>query len=122
MRSCGECTKCCELLQGNAYGHEFGCGNSCKFLGTSGCKIYKIRPECCRNYYCAWAQELLPEEMRPDKCGVLVSVENGEKGQYLRVINENEEINSQVFNYLKQWSIFMNAPVIYKKDNSWEVL
>jgi len=123
MRSCGECTKCCEVLQGCAYGHDFGNGVSCKFLGESGCKIYKIRPNFCENYYCAWAQELFPEEMRPDRCNVLISVENGNDGQYLRVMSTNcDEINKNILSYLKEWSIKMNTPVIYKEKNSWSVL
>ena len=51
MRPCGECTKCCEIPYGNTYGHEFGNGVPCKFLGECGCKIYKVRPEFCRKYY-----------------------------------------------------------------------
>lgn len=120
MRPCGECTKCCEIPYGNVYGHEFGGGVSCKFVEECGCKIYQVRPEFCRKYYCAWAQELLSEEMRPDKCEVLVSVETGKDGQYLRAISVNgEEINRNILSYLKEWSIKMNTPVMYKKENSW---
>lgn len=123
MRPCGECTKCCEVLLGNTYGYLFGNETPCKFLGDCGCKIYRARPEFCRKYYCAWAQELLPEDMRPDKCNVLVSVENGEKGQYLRVMSTNDkEINNDILLYLKEWSVYMNTPVIYKQDNSWRNL
>jgi Fe-S-cluster containining protein len=121
MRSCEECTKCCELLYGSAYGHEFGNGIKCKFLGNCGCKIYKVRPNVCRNYFCAWAQELLPEEMRPDKCGVLVSVEEKDNKKFLKVIGESS-INNDIITYLKEWSIKMNTPVIYKENNCWRVL
>ncbi len=123
MRSCGECTKCCEILLGNTYGYLFGNGTSCKFLGECGCKVYRARPEFCRKYYCAWAQELLSYDMRPDKCNVIVSVENGENVQYLRVMSTNdEEINNNVLLYLKEWSEHMNTPVIYKQGNSWRNL
>lgn len=123
MRECGECKECCILPYGEAYGHPFGNGTPCKFLGECGCKIYKVRPEFCRKYYCAWAQELLPEEMRPDKCKVLVSVENGEDGQFLRIVNGNEEkINSDILDYLKMWGERMNTPVIYRENNSWRLL
>lgn len=123
MRPCGDCTECCKVLYGSAYGHEFGNGTACKFLGEDGCKIYKVRPEFCRNYYCAWSQELLPDEMRPDQCGVLVSVENGKEGQYLRAVSvSNDEINKNILSYLKDWSIKMNTPVIYKEKNSWREL
>lgn len=123
MRPCDECNECCKVLYGSAFGYEFGQGTPCKFLGTCGCKVYRARPEFCRTYYCAWAQELLPEEMRPDKCGVLISVEDGENGQYLRAMSVNEEeINKNILSYLKEWSIKMNTSVIYKKNNSWSIL
>ena len=52
--------------------------------------------------------------MRPDKCNVLVSVENNERGQYLRVLPINtKEINGEVKKYLTKWSDKMNTPVIF---------
>ena len=86
MRECNGCTACCTWLIGNAYGWEFGNGKSCRFLECDGCGVHKARPKVCENYFCAWAQELIDEEYRPDKCGFLVSVENEEEGQYLKVI------------------------------------
>lgn len=123
MRECGECTECCTWLMGSAYGHEFGKGKSCKFLCESGCSVHKVRPNVCRGYFCAWAQEILPIEMRPDKCGFLISVENGESGQYLKVISTNGgEINNDTINWLKNWSSIMNTPVFYfEKDRLIEI-
>ena len=122
MRECGECTSCCTWLQGSAYGYEFGGGKSCKFLCETGCSVHKARPKVCENYFCAWAQELLTEEMRPDKCGVIASVENNQQGQYLKLISTGEEINTGILEYFKTWSKIMNTPVIYFNDQTWEVL
>jgi hypothetical protein len=123
MRTCGECTKCCEIPYGNVYGHEFGNGIACKFANECGCSIYRVRPEFCRSYYCAWAQELLPEEMRPDKCNVLVSVEIKNDKQFLRVVSTNENsINSDIILFLKNWSDKMNTPVIYQENGIWKDL
>jgi Fe-S-cluster containining protein len=122
MRECGECTICCTWLQGSAYGYEFGGGKSCKFLCETGCSVHKARPKVCEGYFCAWAQELIAEEMRPDKCGVLVSVENNEKGQYLKLVSTKKEINKDILEYFRNWSRLMNTPVIYSNNNSWEVL
>lgn len=116
MRECGECTACCTWLEGEAYGNKFGGGQSCKFLCESGCSIHKLRPNVCQNYFCAWAQEILPVEMRPDKCGFLVSVENSEKGQYLKIIpTGSDEINKDTIDWLKNWKSIMNTPVCYLK-------
>lgn len=123
MRDCEDCKKCCKFLEGTAYGHYFGNGTECKFLGECGCKIYQVRPNVCRNYYCAWAQELLPEEMRPDKCNVLVNVENRDGCKYLRLVNlSEEEINNDILEYFRNWSVKMNAPVIYKNRDILENL
>lgn len=120
MRECDGCKECCIIPYGNVYGHEFGNGTPCKFLGECGCNVYKARPDFCKKYYCAWAQELLPIEMKPNECGVLVSVENGENGQFLRAVSTTgKELNTDILLKLKDWSIKMNAPVIYMKNNTW---
>lgn len=114
FRECGECTACCTWLIGNSFGWEFGAGKSCKFLECTGCGVHKARPELCKNYQCAWSQKLLPENMRPDKCDVLVSVEQNNEKQYLKVLRiNNKEINSEVKQYLQEWSEKMNTPVIF---------
>lgn len=122
MRECGDCTACCTWIKGTAYGYEFGGGGSCKFLNCTGCGIHKVRPKVCENYFCAWAQELLPENMRPDLCGVIASVEDSEKGKYLRLSTTGSTINIEVLGYFKNWGEIMNTPVLYLKDNSWELL
>lgn len=114
FRDCGDCTACCTWLVGDAYGHPFGCGQSCKFLESNGCGVYKVRPETCRDYQCAWSQNILPEEMRPDKCGILVSVENKEEIQYLKVIQiGDQKMNEEYKKILEDWSKKMNTPVVF---------
>jgi Fe-S-cluster containining protein len=120
MRECGSCTACCTWLIGNAYGWEFGNGKSCKFLCETGCSVHKARPKVCEKYFCAWAQELIDEEYRPDMCGVLVSVENNENGQYLKILEITaDKLNNDIVEYFNKWSERMNTSVIYlKKFNS----
>ena len=114
MRECGDCTACCTWLVGSAYGHEFGGGKSCKFLCESGCSVHKARPNVCMNYFCAWAQELLPEEMRPDKCNILVSVELRENEQYLKVIGiNNKKISNNMKKWFIEWGEKMNTHIIF---------
>jgi Fe-S-cluster containining protein len=113
FRECGECTACCSWLIGDAFAWKFGCGESCKFLEEGGCGVHKARPEVCRTYQCAWTQHLLPEEMRPDKCNVLVSVEQNENGQYLKAIGiNNKRITDDVKNWFIKWGEKMNTPIL----------
>jgi Fe-S-cluster containining protein len=114
MRDCGSCTACCTWLIGNAYGHSFGNGRSCKFLCEGDCSVYKARPKTCEGYFCAWAQELIDEDYRPDKSGVLVSVEQNENGQYLKVLTiDKNKINNNIIEYFNKWGERMNTPVIF---------
>lgn len=114
FRDCGDCTACCSWLVGDAFGWKFGCGQTCRFLEEGGCGVHKARPESCRNYQCAWSQYLLPEEMRPDKSNVLVSVEQNNGVQYLKVMAINsKQISDEVRQYLQDWSSKMNTPVIF---------
>ncbi len=117
MRECNGCTACCTWLIGYAYGWEFGNGKACKFLECDGCGIHKVRPKDCEKYFCAWSQELIDEEYRPDKCGVLVSVEQNENGQYLKIIEiVKGSINNNIVEYFESWSQKMNTPIIFVKQ------
>lgn len=110
MRDCGDCTECCTWLSGNAYGYEFGCGKSCKFLCSSGCSVYDDRPMVCKNYYCAWSQELIDEKYKPNKCNFIISVELEDGKQFLKVIEtKHGAINKNILEYLNYWCEKMNT-------------
>lgn len=116
MRECSSCTVCCTWLIGDAYGHPFGGGKPCKFLCDNGCSVHKVRPKTCERYFCAWAQELIDEDLRPDKSGILVSVENNENGQYLKIIEiKKNSINNSIIEYFENWSLKMNTPIVFVK-------
>ncbi len=105
LRPCGECTACCAgMLIGEAYGNKFGYGKHCVFLVENKCSIYATRPQVCRNYQCAWSQGLLPEWMKPSRCGVLVSVEFDENNkQYLKVMTR-KPLTQEITDELDEWT------------------
>jgi hypothetical protein len=108
VRSCGECTACCEgHLAGNVYGHVFKPGTPCFFLlPADGCGIYPTRPASCRKYKCAWLQGLLPDWLKPTKSGVLVSVEvDHQKKQFLKVVIIKDVVDNKVFEFLDDWVV-----------------
>lgn len=48
---------------------------ACFHLVPTGCAIYHDRPPVCRRFECAWlSAPNLPDELRPDRSGVLFSV------------------------------------------------
>lgn len=100
FRPCGDCTACCSgQLLGVAHGNFFGCGKACVFLTDNKCGIYDIRPKVCRGFQCGWSQHLLPEDLRPDKCGLMVSVIKTPNEQYLQIIEVDKNIS---FDYYKR--------------------
>lgn len=121
MRDCNECRACCEgWLNGHAFGCAFGSGKPCVFL-LGGCSVYEFRPEVCRSFYCAWSQELLPEWMRPDRCGALVSVERWSKGQYLRCIGMGRDISEDSKSEVKRFCLEHSAPVVFEANGRVEI-
>jgi hypothetical protein len=73
-RECGGCTQCCTVLGIDSPGLRKDRCVPCHHLaaGGGGCGIYDDRPAVCREYLCLWrVLREVPEEARPDRCGVL---------------------------------------------------
>lgn len=70
-RPCGGCTACCKVAAVPEIGKP--AGKWCEHCAIgSGCKIYAKRPQACRDFYCLWkVMPDFPEELRPDRCGVV---------------------------------------------------
>ena len=104
FRECGDCHACCSgALLSTSHGNVFGQGNACVFLVKKKCCVYETRPDVCRKYQCAWTQQLLELDMRPDKCGILVSVEIDEnKKQYLKVIEIDKSVTFETYKRLDE--------------------
>lgn len=77
-RSCGGCTLCCKLYRVPETGKPEGswCGD-CR--QGEGCGIHATRPNSCRNFVCFWLMdEDFPDDLRPDRCGLVVSFDDDE--------------------------------------------
>lgn len=88
QKSCGSCTACCGTLRVEALGKADY--ERCKHLRRGpikGCGIYKDRPEECSVYECLWLAwaDAFPE-LRPDRCGfVLSGSKSDEIGHYIMI-------------------------------------
>ena len=75
MRECGECSACCFI--GEVSGLK-GAHSLCPHLvdGEHRCGIYGSaeRPTVCHAFQCAWLRGAGGEEDRPDKSGLMLSV------------------------------------------------
>jgi hypothetical protein len=75
-KSCDGCTLCCRLIAVAEIGlpsftrcqHE----RSFPYAGTPGCAVYDRRPQSCRVWSCQYLLEGWPDDLRPDRCGVVV--------------------------------------------------
>ena len=75
-RDCGDCTVCCTWPTINKPEIQKVSGATCKHCTTGGCAIYETRFPVCKGFYCAWRTvDIFDEDWRPDKSGVLASVE-----------------------------------------------
>ena len=74
-RECGDCTACCVELTVNTPEFAKPAGTPCIHLSGQGCGIHAVRPRICRTWFCAWRRVAsLPDEARPDRSGLLVSL------------------------------------------------
>lgn len=69
-RVCGECTLCCRFYAVREIAKPEG--EWCRHCTEAGCSVHASRPQSCRNFDCFWLMdEGFPEELRPDRCGVV---------------------------------------------------
>lgn len=74
-RACGDCTACCTVLTVDTPDFSKPAGVPCAHLASHGCSIHAARPHVCRTWFCAWRRMAdMPEEARPDRSGLLVSL------------------------------------------------
>ncbi len=102
-RKCGDCTACCEgHLAANIHGHLMYPGRACHFLDKEKhkCSIYKDRPkEICVKYECAWLSDPdggIPEWMKPNVSGALISVRKWEDKFYWNVVEVDKPYDPNV--------------------------
>jgi hypothetical protein len=76
-RPCGDCTVCCTVKPINTPELTKAPGLACRHcLAPGGCGIYETRFPVCREYRCAWKiLAWIPEDLRPDRCGVLIDID-----------------------------------------------
>ncbi|MBM3608873.1 MAG: hypothetical protein FJX29_10560 [Alphaproteobacteria bacterium] len=76
-KSCGPCNMCCKILVIEDDDLKKDAGPLCKnCINGNGCKIYKKRPQTCRDYECEWLQEReLGPHLRPDKTGTILQID-----------------------------------------------
>ena len=103
MKSCGDCTKCCDGSLGVPYPTE---EKACLFMVNTGCSIYEDRPDFpCKSFKCEWLRdESMPEELKPNKTNIVLYPRTEDGIKYLELIKAGDEIDgakSLVIEYAK---------------------
>jgi Fe-S-cluster containining protein len=74
-RACGDCAVCCTTLTVDTPDFKKPPETPCTHLAARGCGIHAVRPHICRTWFCAWRRMGgLPDDARPDRSGLLVSL------------------------------------------------
>ncbi len=82
-RVCGDCIVCCKVPSIDDPLLTKPAGELCRNCSGAGCTIYTARPQTCRDFHCQWRYlDLLDENWRPDRSGVLISTKTLDDGQH----------------------------------------
>lgn len=105
-RTCGNCRLCCKLL---AVGREELMddfkkpqGEWCYYSSEGGCSIYDARPVDCAEYWCTWLRGVFPEDCRPDRVKVVISLEEGK--------DVTDDAGNVVFGPSPVWCVYESYP------------
>ena len=76
VRTCGECSMCCKLLNIDSVDFKKPADKWCPNCTIGqGCNVYSTRPGVCQEYECFWLQnDWVAEELRPDKSHVILTM------------------------------------------------
>lgn len=117
MRSCGECTACCEgWLSSKVVG--MSPGFACKHCTTAGCAIYEDRPEDpCKTFKCVWLSQSQPldEGLRPDKSGAIVRYTAWKSWNVLAVVPVGQRVPQTTLMQVREAAEDAGLPLIWSE-------
>lgn len=115
-RKCGDCRECCIVLTVEPLNKPPD--TPCHFLNRTGCGIYSKRPNCCREFTCAWKEGALPLRMQPNRVHAVVWATKmlSPTGEEMPVIQcdvrRGYKKDRRLIRKLKQWSITIPVLVV----------
>jgi hypothetical protein len=124
-RACDGCTKCCDgHLTGTAHGYNFFKGTACHFRGTTGCTIYKQRPEDpCVSFKCAWlldTNRIIPEWLKPNISDVIIIERPWGQDKFFWEVNEcDKQLSSVIFAWLMIYHMNNQLPMSIQAHGAW---
>ena len=120
---CGECTLCCFFANVPDYDSpEYEYCRHCN--KNEGCSNYENRNDICRDFKCFWLKHPeIPDEFRPDKCGVMFEVPYGSDVCIGHVDPDNPDaINSkEIAVFVKKLTEFGHSVVFYTSPKQYKL-
>jgi hypothetical protein len=127
-RSCEGCTKCCEgyldsTVKVGAVTHELKINNPCVFLQVGkGCGVYNERPkDPCRDFRCQYlVDEMVPEEMKPSRSNVILTVEEIVPGvEYIIAHEAGGSLEGENLKWVRSLYDTYFVNIAWKEDGVW---
>lgn len=118
-RQCGTCTACCEgwLISAPL---KMSPGKPCVHCTAQGCAIYPDRPESpCRTFRCAWLAngDVIPESMRPDRCGAVVIFDRKWNGwSIVKAVPTGVCIPEETLDWLMAYAREKKMPLLFQEN------
>jgi len=117
QRQCFPCTACCEGWL-TSIEIDMSPGKPCQHCTVKGCAIYESRPKNpCKTYQCAWLREgsELPDELRPDLCGAVVSLNRKWNGwTVIHAAPTGAEIPPETLEWIKAYAVKLGKPLMFQ--------
>jgi len=102
-RRCGECQACCVVF--TVPEMEKGRHERCRHQCETGCAIHSApRPAACTDFVCEWlADRKWPEELRPDKCGIVFAAQGMLRPPYQFYVGTQSSRYAYLRNGNRRW-------------------
>lgn len=114
MNHCNGCTACCSVLEIKELSKP--ANTTCSSCTGKGCGVYDTRPETCKNFKCAYLNSDWPENLRPDKCGVIIApFKTDNAGEVYYGIRIKDEVSKEIMDKI-QYLEDMNDLTIHGRD------
>ncbi|MCK9458524.1 MAG: hypothetical protein M0R80_02630 [Proteobacteria bacterium] len=120
--SCGDCYACCFLFeQGDKPAKAM-----CAYIREGGgCDCYETRPQLCRDYKCTWLRnKKLAANLRPDRCGFIITPRGYYKEYELLTIEEmtDKGMDALLYKHVVDWLIRIKAIIVVVRHGGEKVV
>lgn len=133
IERCGDCTVCCEVMgftgkwkpfdrynEAEEFDIVYDEWSDCNKLCSIGCSIHKSHPRICKEFLCSYITEELPDDHRPNLCGI-VAYHNPEHDEVWLISTDKETPPQKQYEDKKQFITDMVEDIFVSMGKRYEV-